>query len=271
MTPSAAKRLLVVDDDPEVVEMIRIILSTKGYRCDVAYDGQEGLERLIAEGPYDLVLVDLRMPRMSGMEFCRRVRGDEALAATPLLVVSSMGSEIDKPDAFWRAGLGSDDFLAKPFDPLSLLGKVEYLLRKNAYVSHGGPSGSGPAIASANPGGEASFDPDDPAAVVRAYVECWNRGDFACEVQTLTDEMMGGLTTEEYQRRRAQLWNEEGGASTQHQALDVTVVKAEGNVATVACLREDTARGRTEARDERYTLRRTAAGWKIANVRSRIV
>ena len=255
-------KVLVIDDDHEIVEVIKMILRTKGYQIDVAYDGESGLEQLYRGAPYDLLICDLRMPRMSGLEFCRRVRADEAVASTPLLVISSMGSEIDKPDAFWAAGLGCDDFLPKPFDPLALLGRVEYLLRKNQYVSHG-------ALAGSNGAGVMAFDPHDPEQVVRAFVESWNVQDFATEFDTLSDEMLGGLQRSEYAQRRLQLYAEEGGAETRHEALDVTLIRESGNVATVACLREDTIRGRIERKDERYTLKRTPAGWKIVNVRSR--
>lgn len=260
MTSSRTK-ILVVDDDHEVVEVVKIILRTKGYDIDVAYDGEAGLEQLHRGGPYDLVICDLRMPRMSGMEFCRRVRADETVSSTPLLVISSMGSEIDKPESFWNEGLGSDDFLPKPFDPLALLGRVEYLLRKHQYVSHGAPAGNG--------AGRVTFDPHDSTEVVRAFVESWNSQDFGAEYDTLGEEMLGGLSRTEYMQRRRQLYTEERGDGNRHEALDVTLLRQVGNVATVACLREDTRGGRVDRRDERYTLKRTGAGWKIVNVRSR--
>ncbi len=256
-------KILVVDDDYEVVEVIKIILRTKGYTIDVAYDGEAGLEQLHRGSPYDLVICDLRMPKMSGMEFCKRVRADESVAATPLLVISSMGSEVNKPDEFWSAGLGSDDFLPKPFDPLSLLGRVEYLLRKKQYVSHGARSTS--AAVAAPP----AVNLKDPAQVVRAFVESWNTQDFGVEFDTLAEEMLGGLDRREYAQRRSQLYVDEGGTATKHEVLDVTVVREQENVATIACLREDTKGNRIERKDERYTLKRTSTGWKIVNVRSR--
>lgn len=261
MTQKTTK-VLVVDDDYEVVEVIKMILRTKGYSIDVAYDGEAGLEQLHRGAPYDLIICDLRMPKMSGLEFCRRMRADESVASTPVLVISSMGSEVDKPDAFWAAGLGSDDFLPKPFDPLALLGRVEYLLRKSQYVSHGATAGKAASVP--------PFDPHNPEQVVRTFVESWNVQDFGVEFDTLGDEMLGGLPRAEYAQRRKQVFTEEGGAATRHEALDVTLVRETNNVATVACLREDTIRGgRVERKDERYTLKRTSDGWKIVNVRSR--
>ncbi len=254
-------RILVVDDDHEVVEVVKIILRTKGYHIDVAYDGEAGLEQLHRGGPYQLVICDLRMPKMSGLEFCRQLRANPEVAATPVLVISSMGSEVEKPDSFWAVGLGSDDFLSKPFDPLALLGRVEYLLRKHQYVSHGAPAGNGSAAP--------TFDPHNAEQVVRAFVESWNSANFGAEHDTLSEEMLGGLNRGQYVQRRSQVYKEEDGVSLRQEALDVTVVREMGNVSTVACLREDTRNGRVERKDERYTLKRTATGWKIVNVRSR--
>jgi hypothetical protein len=80
--------------------------------------------------------------------------------------------------------------------------------------------------------------------------------------------MLGGVSQEEYIRRRRALYEDEGGNATEHRVLD-TDIKLSHNVATVACLREDTVRGTPRRKDERYTLKRTAKGWKIVAVRSR--
>src|SRR5690606_25677081 len=134
MASSTRKRILVVDDEADVVELVRVVLSTKGYEVIPTYNGEDGLAAALAEKP-DMIITDLKMPGISGMEFIKRVRANPEIAAIPILVISSLGSQVDKPDSFWTLGLGSDDFLAKPFDPLGLLGRVEYLLRKNTYVS----------------------------------------------------------------------------------------------------------------------------------------
>lgn len=274
-------RILVVDDDAEIVDMVKILLSTKGYTVDSASDGHAGLEQLrqaVAEGaPYHLAIVDLRMPRVSGLQFCKQVRGDHTLAATPLLAMSGMGSEINKPDQFWAEGLGSDDFMAKPFDILSLIGRVEALLRKSMYVSQGGPSGSGAqapggsGAARASKAAAGAYDPADPVSVVRAFIESWNIADFPTEADTLSEEMLGGLDRAQYAARRSTLWHEEGDARARRVAGTVTLGKVTGNVASVQAMREDIdAAGRPmERKDERFTLRRTSSGWKIVNVRSR--
>jgi DNA-binding response OmpR family regulator len=269
--PAASKHILVVEDDLEVIEVVRMVLGTKGYEITSAGNGDEGLAALAQFRP-DLIITDLRMPGMSGMEFIKHVRADESTADLPILVISSLGAQVDKPDAFWAMGLGSDDFLSKPFDPLSLLGRVEYLLRKGQYISERGnvthgqvrPAGAKP---SSTPEAQAVFA-DGPTDVVRKFVMAWNTQNFSAEYDCLADEMLGGLSRQDYVQRRMQLFSEDAG-DTQHQVIDAETLKQSNNVATVACLRDDTVRGASRRKDERYTLRNTSGGWKIVNVRSR--
>jgi len=270
MPPGAAKRILVVDDDIDVVELVKMVLGTKGYSVIPTYNGEEGFAALLAERP-DMVITDLRMPGMSGMEFCKRVRATPEVADVPILVISSLGATVDKPDSFWTLGLGSDDFLSKPFDPLSLLGRVEYLLRKGQYVSERpdvplqpGAAALGSAGAAPPPG----YSSEDPVQVVRAFVEAWNNQDFAREYDCLAEEMLGGLSRTDYIQRRAQSFAEDSG-TTRHSVVDAETVTVSNNVATVACLRDDEVRGASRRKDERYTMKKTPKGWKIVNVRSR--
>ena len=266
------KKILIVDDEYDIVELTKAVLRTKGYKVLAAYDGEEGYKMLCEEKP-DLAVVDLRMPKMSGMELVKRVRANPEVADTALLVISSLTASSDKPDEFWAAGLGSDDFLPKPFDPLSLLGRVEYLLRKHQYVSNAGAirprtqidSGDDQTGAEGKP---ARMNPQSPESVVRAFVESWNTKDFATEFRALGDEMLGGVSVQDYVQRRMQLYQDEHGDKVRHQVLD-TDTKISHNLATVAVLREDDVRGTPRVKDERYTLKKTTSGWKIISVRSR--
>lgn len=269
----ARKRILVVDDEKDVVELVRVILSTKGYEIIPTYNGEDGLNAAVTEKP-DLIITDLKMPGISGMEFIKRVRANNEIAATPILVVSSLGSQVDKPDSFWTIGLGSDDFLAKPFDPLGLLGRVEYLMRKKSYVSERqNPVGASRAagITPTPPQGTAMAEvlaSDNPGDVVKAFIMSWNDQDFVTEYDCLADEMTHGLGKNEYIKRRMQSYADDKGA-TQHQVIDVDLLKSSDMVATVACLRDDTVAGEPHRKDERYTLKKTPKGWRIVNVRSR--
>lgn len=271
MLNSSRKRVLVVDDETDIVELVRVVLSTKGYEVIPTYNGEDGLKAAIAEVP-DLIITDLKMPGMSGMEFIKRIRANTEVAGIPILVISSLGSQVDKPDSFWTLGLGSDDFLAKPFDPLGLLGRVEYLLRKNTYVSEKkNPVGSGIAKDATPPAGNPAHEvlaSENPADIVKAFILAWNDQDFVIEYDCLGEEMLHGLGKNEYIHRRMQSYADDKGA-THHQVIDAEALKTGDMTATVACLRDDTTGGEPNRKDERYTLKKTPKGWRIVNVRSR--
>ncbi len=271
MFNNSRKRVLVVDDESDVVELVRVVLSTKGYDVIPTYNGEDGLEAALAEKP-DLIITDLKMPGMSGMEFIKRVRSNPDIAGTPVLVISSLGAQVDKPDSFWTVGLQSDDFLSKPFDPLGLLGRVEYLLRKNTYVSErqnpvGASMANNPTPPPEHPSKEILAS-GDPADVVKAFILAWNDQDFVTEYDCLGEEMLHGLGKNEYIHRRMQSYADDKGA-TRHQVSDAETLKTGELTATVACLRDDVVGGAPSRKDERYTLKKTPAGWRIVNVRSR--
>ena len=283
-----SKNILIVDDDREIVEFIKAILKTKNYDAVGAYDGEEALKLMETMRP-DLIITDLRMPKMSGLEFCRAIKSNSVTENIPILVVTSLAAEVDKPEDFWRQGLGCDEFLAKPFDPLALLGRVEYLLRRSRYVSHqnGGhnetpapmpdsPNSAAPPSTQSPDNGsqlEASAAPvapqeKSPEQVVRDFVEGWNSRDFAIEYDALASEMLGGLSRKEYVERRLQLYADEHGEQTQCRVIDLDT-EIRSQMANVSCLREDNVKGVPKRKDERYTLRNTPHGWKIISVRSR--
>lgn len=262
-------KILVIDDEFEIVEFVKAILKTKGHDVLTAYDGEQGWELLMSARP-DLAIVDLRMPKVSGLEFCRRVRRTPEVAATPLLVISSLGAVSDKPESFWAAGLRADDFLAKPFDPLTLLGRVEFLLRKRTYLSeanHAEQFANSQAAEVPKTRIPAGWK-DDPEQVVRVFVESWNRRDFATEYETLAEEMLGDVQRDEYVARRQRAYEEAGEQRPQQIVLDL-FSKVSHLMAAVDCLREDRIGDMKIAKDERYLLRKTADGWKIVSVRSR--
>jgi CheY-like chemotaxis protein len=262
-------KILVVDDEVEIVEFVKAILKTKGHTVIGAYDGEEGWNLLLRERP-DLAIVDLRMPKVSGLEFCRRVRRTPEVASMPLMVISSLGAVSDKPESFWAAGLRADDFLSKPFEPLALLGRVEHLLRRREYLSESRNAEEFENSQAAEVPVERPPEgwKQDPGLVVRVFVESWNHKDFATEYEALAEEMLGGLTRDEYIARRLKAYTEAGGDRTEQRVLDL-FVKISHVMAAVDCLREDRIGGKAIPRDERYMLRKTMDGWKIVSVRSR--
>ncbi len=116
--------VLVVDDDPVIQGLLRVNFEMEGYEVIVAGDGVEGLERARSERP-DVVILDVMMPRMDGLEVARTLKGDPATAPIPIVLLSAKAQQIDV-----RAGdvAGADDYVTKPFDPLDLLRRVEALI-----------------------------------------------------------------------------------------------------------------------------------------------
>ncbi len=118
------KSILVIDDDETVRDTISVMLEQEGFRVLAAADGPSGYQKAISLKP-DLLVVDLRLPGMSGMEICQQVRA--AKLATPILVLSAVGDEIDK---VLLLEIGADDYVVKPFGTRELLARIRALLRR---------------------------------------------------------------------------------------------------------------------------------------------
>ncbi len=116
--------ILVIDDDESLRDTIAIMLEQEGFRPVVEGDGRAGYEKALLLKP-DLVLVDLRLPGMSGVEICRQLRG--ANLATPIVVLSAVGEEIDK---VLLLEIGADDYVVKPFGTRELLARIRAVLRR---------------------------------------------------------------------------------------------------------------------------------------------
>jgi DNA-binding response OmpR family regulator len=119
----APSRILVVDDDPTVSEVVARYLERDGYRVETVADGRVALDRALAEPP-DLVVLDLMLPGMDGLEVCRRLR---ALAPVPIVILTARGQESDR---IIGLELGADDYVAKPFSTKELVARVRAVLRR---------------------------------------------------------------------------------------------------------------------------------------------
>jgi len=129
MTP--AKRILIVEDDADIAALLRLHLRDEGYEVVHAADGNEGL-RLVLEGGWDALVLDLMLPGVDGLEICRRAR---AMARyTPIIITSARSSEVHR---ILGLELGADDYLAKPFSVLELVARVKALLRRVEAMAHG--------------------------------------------------------------------------------------------------------------------------------------
>lgn len=117
------RRILVVDDEPQITRVLRTTLSSHAYHVRTAGDGDEALE-IMREWTPDLIITDLAMPNMEGLELCRRIR---AKSAIPIVVLSVRGEERTKIEAL---DAGADDYVTKPFAPNELLARVRAMLRR---------------------------------------------------------------------------------------------------------------------------------------------
>ena len=119
----AGKRVLVVDDDVKTVELVRLYLNRDGYRVLTAYDGVEAL-RLAREGHPDLIVLDLMLPGIDGLEVCRTLRGESDV---PIIMLTAKTTDQDKLAGL---NLGADDYVTKPFSPRELAARVRAVLRR---------------------------------------------------------------------------------------------------------------------------------------------
>ena len=119
-----SKRLLIVDDDKQIRELLAFDIAHSGYIVDVASDGQEGLKKAL-ENHYDLILLDVMMPKMNGYDVCKNIR--IAKPDVPVLMLTAKGTLEDKTEGF---DCGADDYLVKPFEIQEVLLRIRALLRR---------------------------------------------------------------------------------------------------------------------------------------------
>lgn len=120
-----AKRVVCIEDEPEMIDLVRLILGRKGFSVIGANGGIEGLETVQRERP-DLVLLDLMMPDMDGWEVYQQMKADEELRNIPVVVVTAKAQSIDKVLGLHIAKV--DDYITKPFSPQELLESVEKII-----------------------------------------------------------------------------------------------------------------------------------------------
>ena len=122
------KSILIIEDDPDIVELLRYNLERESYRVTAAGDGAAGLDALRRERP-DLLILDLMLPEVSGLDVCRTVRGDPELATLPVIMLTAKSEDADVISGI---ELGADDYITKPFSPRQLVARVGAVLRRVA-------------------------------------------------------------------------------------------------------------------------------------------
>lgn len=126
-------RILVVDDEKNIVELVQYNLQREGYEVLVAYDGNEALSVTHTQKP-DLIVLDVMLPGMDGLEVCRRLSQDEQTRNIPVIMLSARADELDK---VLGLELGADDYVTKPFSPRELVARIKARLRR-LQVDRGG-------------------------------------------------------------------------------------------------------------------------------------
>lgn len=118
------KRILIVDDEEDIVNVLRFRLEANNYAVLSASDGQEGLNKARAEKP-DLIILDLTLPKLDGYKVCRMLKFDESYKSIPIIMFTARAQ---KKDEELGMEMGADAYIAKPFEPEVLLGKIKELL-----------------------------------------------------------------------------------------------------------------------------------------------
>lgn len=123
----ARETILVIDDEEDILELVRYNLAREGYNVRLASSGEQALRMIRQEMP-DLVLLDLMLPNIDGLEVCKRLKGDPDTASLPVVMLSAKGAE---SDVVTGLELGASDYITKPFSPRVLTARVRAVLRRN--------------------------------------------------------------------------------------------------------------------------------------------
>jgi len=121
-----AQRILVVDDDKQIARLVQSYLEKAGYTILTAYDGEDAMRVIRRERP-DLIVLDLMLPKRDGYEITKWLRADQALSATPILMLTA---RVEDGDKILGLELGADDYLTKPFNPREVVARVRAILRR---------------------------------------------------------------------------------------------------------------------------------------------
>ncbi|KAA3611663.1 MAG: DNA-binding response regulator [Planctomycetota bacterium] len=121
------KKILIVEDDPDLLEMLRLTFHAQGYQVILAADGEDGLKLARRHGP-DIMILDLMLPGIDGLEVCRQIRADPGLRSVPILMLTARSEETD---VVLGLGMGADDYVTKPARPRELVARVHSLLRRS--------------------------------------------------------------------------------------------------------------------------------------------
>lgn len=120
------KKILIVDDERDIVALVSYNLKKEGFSVSSAFDGEEALKK-IRSGEFNLIILDLMLPGISGIELCRILKNDPQTSSIPIIMLTAKGEEIDKVIGL---EMGADDYITKPFSPRELIARVRAVLRR---------------------------------------------------------------------------------------------------------------------------------------------
>lgn len=126
MGGAAPKKILIVEDEKEILDLVKMYLEKEGYRTFTALTGLDGLKQVKTEHP-DLIVLDLMLAEMDGLEVCKRIRTDPHTAMTPIIMLTAKAEE---SDTIVGLEVGADDYVTKPFSPKALVARVKAMFRR---------------------------------------------------------------------------------------------------------------------------------------------
>lgn len=130
----AKEKILVIEDEEDIQELLKFNLAKEGYQVQIAGTGEDGL-RMATHGQPDLVLLDLMLPRLDGLEVCKRLRAHPRASGIPIIMLTAKGEE---SDVVTGLEIGADDYIAKPFSPKVVIARIRNLLRRQEKTTTAG-------------------------------------------------------------------------------------------------------------------------------------
>ncbi len=260
------KEILIIDDEKDVLDILKAVLNTKGYKIRAALGGKNGLEEIRMKTP-DLIICDLMMPGVSGKQVIKEVKESEEYQKIPFITLSAMGGDTNRTEEFWAQGLGVDEYIIKPFDPLDLLGRVEALLRRNTYgTKNARPSTTGTEKPAEDKTNAALLPEATPMDVAKAYLLAWNSCDWRLEYDLTAEEVTANFSFEDYKNARLRSFSEERGDSVSIEKTSGPEINGQMASITYQKTIENSA-GKTLS-SVRVDLRKTPKGWRVLRVKT---
>ena len=121
------KLIYVIDDEKEICELLRIAFESRDYKVETGFNGETALKMIKKKKP-DLLILDLKMPKMNGYEVINQLKSEKEYADLPIMVLTSLTQGSRKSDEDWKRSLEVEDFITKPFDPLDILKRIQKII-----------------------------------------------------------------------------------------------------------------------------------------------